>query len=382
VAVRSGRLDAVFNPASLEGVFVHEVVMPHLEDEDIGALLDVLDRENRLGVLKGKARAEQEKVFRLKAGRQLLVAMIEATSNRRFEEKIHDELDGLPAESKLAYATIAVATALRFSLLRSEVLIATGQSDNIMMNAIDNLLRRKILVVGDKPNSVRARHRRIAEVVLEHLRVSGNLKDILAGLAFLSATKVDQLMGRTELPWRMLRTIINHDFLARTLGVDDARSVYIVVEGLLSWDHHYWLQRGSLEIEVGVLDEAENFLGQARALGEDDPFVENAWAYLLYKKANENPAALRASEFADEAQSILEGLVASRGKKDPYPFHVLGSQGLSWVRRGIRIKSEKIEMLRHLDKRMREGVDLYPRNENLSLLQKDVYRELLLVAAN
>jgi hypothetical protein len=79
LAIRSSRLDSFINPARLEGVPVRELTMPHLTDADIGAILDVLDRENRLGVLKGKPREEQERLFRQQAGRQLLVAMIQAT---------------------------------------------------------------------------------------------------------------------------------------------------------------------------------------------------------------------------------------------------------------------------------------------------------------
>jgi hypothetical protein len=51
------------------------------------------------------------------------------------------------------------------------------------------------------------------------------------------------------------------DFLLRTIGVMSARDFYTRLEALLSSDYHYWLQRGSLEVEVGDVRKAENFLG-------------------------------------------------------------------------------------------------------------------------
>jgi hypothetical protein len=92
-------------------------------------LLDVLDRENRLGLLRGKLRNEQRAAFRDQAGRQLLVAMIQATSGRRFEEKAVDELVELGADAR-AYGLIAVASAYRFGLQRNEILLGLGESTN------------------------------------------------------------------------------------------------------------------------------------------------------------------------------------------------------------------------------------------------------------
>jgi len=55
VAIRAGRLERALNPVLLKAIPVREETMPPLEDRDIGRLIKVLDRENRLGVLKGKS---------------------------------------------------------------------------------------------------------------------------------------------------------------------------------------------------------------------------------------------------------------------------------------------------------------------------------------
>lgn len=380
VAMRSSKIDSVVNPGLLASTTVDDMSMPHLSDTDIDKLLAVLDRENRLGILKGRSHAEQQHAFRERADRQLLVAMIEATSGKRFEDKVEAEFSELGNEARLAYAAVATATFFRFRLSRDEVLLATGVSDNRMLNAIDQLLRRHLLVKRGTDEWLSARHRTIAEIVFDRLQRDGTLATVLGGLVFLCGTKVGSALSRGARPWRLLKVLLNHDFLARVIGVQSARTLYADVESILHWDYHFWLQRGSLEVEQGAIGEAENFLNQARALAPEDPFVVTEWTYFLFRKAIENPTNVDANTWVADAVNSLEELIETRGKTDYYPFHVLGSQGLSWSRRGIPSLDERRRFLRHLVDRVDEGCTRHPRNRELEILLVDLRRELLLTA--
>jgi hypothetical protein len=129
----------------------------------------------------------------------------------------------------------------------------------------------------------------IAELLLEEFQKTGQLVDVLSGLALVAATKVTPSLQRSARPWRLLRSILNHEFLIRTIGREAARNLFGEMEPLLAFDSAYWLQRGSLEVEFGDLGLAENFLNQAYNLGPDDLFVQNEQAYLLFRKAIDNP---------------------------------------------------------------------------------------------
>jgi GTPase SAR1 family protein len=292
VAVRSGVIDRVVNTVVLKGITIDEKAVPNLADHDIDALIDVLDRENRLGVLKGKTREQQRQVFSTYSGRQLLVAMISATSGRQFEEKVPEEFNELGNEAQQIYALVALASTFRHSLSRQDILIALNDSTNAALNTIDVLLRRNIL--AERPPSsdfIQARHRVIAELLRRELEVSGQMTDPVFGLAFLAATKLPKKElghGRGII---LLRAVSNHDFLFRTIGFEKSKLLYESIESLLANYPHYWLQRGSLEVEFGDLRLAENFLGQARGLSSLDLFIENEWAYLLFRKAIGNPRA-------------------------------------------------------------------------------------------
>ena len=45
------------------------------------------------------------------------------------------------------------------------------------------------------------------------------------------------------------------------------------LEDVLRTEYHYWLQRGTFEVQFGDLSLATNFLGQAHSLNPNDPLV-------------------------------------------------------------------------------------------------------------
>jgi Mrp family chromosome partitioning ATPase len=114
VASRSTKVNAITHAVlRAKTVNLQELSVPGLSDEDIDKLIAVLDKFHRLGVLKGKSAAERRRAFSEQAGRQLLVAMINATSGERFEEKARAEVTDLEGAARYAYSLVAVASSLR-----------------------------------------------------------------------------------------------------------------------------------------------------------------------------------------------------------------------------------------------------------------------------
>ena len=331
-AVRSTKLDETSIPITQGGAIqLEEFVVPFLVDEDIDRLLGSLDRHNRLGRLKGMSDSQRRDVFKGYAGRQLLVAMFEATSGRRFEDKVAEELEELSGLPRFVYALVSLATGQRHYLLKDEVLLAAGEAGNDVLKALDRLVSRNLVVSASPLYGHRARHRMVADLVIEKLRELDELGDMLVGLVFAMASKVNPGLERNARPWRFLTRVMSHSLLLRLVGIGAARDAYEAVEGLLRWDYHYWLQRGSAEVEAGDLRLAENFLNQARSLSRDDYKVDTEYGYLLFRKALENPQDGNAPRLVTEAMALLEDVIDIRGSTDPHPFHVLGSQGLAWA---------------------------------------------------
>jgi hypothetical protein len=380
LAIRSSVVDRVIDRVILQGVTIEEESVPHLTDDDIDSLIDTLDKENRLGALKGKTRDQQRAKFREYAGRQLLVAMFSATSGARFQEKIPDEFFQLPQNLQRVYAVVALATTFRYRMTRQEILIALDDSTNEALNSVDTLLRRHILVeMPPSSGFLQVRHRVIAEMIRDELHKRGQIGESIFGLAFVAASYRHAGLPKKYRTRALLRTLTNHEFLYRHLDLRRSQMLYQELEDVLSDDFHYWLQRGSLEVEYGDLRLAENFLNQARGLADQDPFIENEWAYLLFKKALEQPRSVAATEFVEEATRTIESIIID-SRAGPYPFHVLGSQGLSWSRVGIESDEEKARYLKNLKATVEKGIARYPDNKNLRQLKDDLQRAYLSLA--
>lgn len=379
--MRSSRIDAALSGLRAAGIELKELTMPLLADSDIDGLLRVLSQENRLGTLRGLSPAEQRAAFREQAGRELIVGMYQATTGLRFEEKMVNELNDLVGTSRTIYALVCLATAHRFSISREEIAIAAGDQTNTTLNELESLVRRGLVIYARTAHTLKARHRIIAAKVTDALTVRGQLYEIVRGLLFAAAAQITADTRRSSRPFRILVHFLNHDFLHRTMSFDQVRTLYADLEQVLDWDYHYFLHRGAAEVEWGDLSLAENFLAQARALGNTDPFVETEWAYLLYKKANVVSGAVDAPTLAAEARAILMGLIASGRNTGPHPYHVLGSQGISWSRRGIGRLEERKSFLRDLSSTIKHGCELHPHEKQLRQLEEDVRREYLATAA-
>jgi hypothetical protein len=366
------------NPAQLGQTPVHEYVMPLLTNDDIAGLIDALTNDNKLGKLRGLTRQEQEGIFREKAGRELLVAMIEATSGERFEHKAIKEYEELDADKKRIYAIVATATALQFSLTKKDILIAVGRQDNAVLNALDQLVRRNIILTpGGAESSYRARHRVLGELVERKLQSAGQLYDVVRGLIIVVATQVTPEMPRTAKPKRNLVRLINNAFLHRMLGPEQARNLYAELEPHLKDESHYWLQRGVLEVEAGNLKLAKNWLDQAKGISPDDNFVETEYALWEFRTALANPTDLKSRELVEDACNALEHQIALNGKRYEHAYHVLGSQCLAWVRRGLQQFEEQRDFLEYGTRQVKEGCQNHPVNNKLKTLLKEMEDEKL-----
>jgi hypothetical protein len=381
-ASRSSKMDSITAGLSTGArLKIAEHVVPPLNDNDIEGLIAVLDKNNRLGILTGASGSDRRAAFRDQAGRQLLVAMIQATSGENFERKAQDEYLELAGVQRYAYALIAVATSLRYTLTKDEILLANGDSHEEALVALDRLAAHHLVVVKTERWEYRCRHRIIGDLVFDKLKELGELSEVVVGLAWALATKVGIPLDRNSRIAKFLVRLINHDFLLRTIGFMNARDLYIRLEPVLSSDYHYWLQRGSLEVEAGDIRKAENFLSAARSLGSGDFRVDTAYAYMLMRKAWEAPQDLHAEEILASGMQELEAVIENSGDVSEYPYHVLGTQGLKWARRAISDKETKRVFLQKILATIELGLGHHSGTETLTKLREDLKKEILLTVA-
>lgn len=379
-AARSGQMERLaLGVSQLGNVQIAEHVVPNLTDEDIDLLIAHLDKHNRLGVLKGLSDHERRSRFQEQDGRQLLVAMIEVTSGRRFEEKAEDELNELPPTQRFIYALLCLASTFRASLTKDEILLAFGSVTGDALAALETLARRHLITQITGPR-YRSRHRVIADIVVAELRKLEQLKYIWIGLLIAMASKVDQYSSHSDRCWRLMVRLLNHARVLDFFGPMQGRDIYNELEGFLRNDYHFWLQRGSLEVERGDVRLADQFIGQAMSLAPDDHLVRTAFGYVSMRKACEYRTFSSARDWFEKGTAILREEITERGGKTPHAVHVFGSQGLTWIRHDSIGETEKhaflTEAMRYLDQASKQ----HPLNAEVRQLRHDVEREILMLS--
>ena len=362
-------------PFKLLGVEHEELIVPRLTDTDIDSLLRVLDSANRLGVLKNQPRAEQRRAFRARerANRDLLVAMLEATSGRRFEAKLEEELDQLRGQQRFAYAMVAIATAYRFGLSRDQILLGVGDRSNESLQAVRDL-KRRLLILEYPGGKLRVRHRVVGERIVRYLIRNGSISDPLLSITIALATGQGPRSSQYTAAYHVLRRLINHDWLRGALKGDPARGFLAELEPYMAWNHHYWLQRGSLELEIGDQSLAENFLNQAAGIEPNDLLVRTELGYLKLKIAVTEADPIHSKELLEDGLNDLEWVMSRRNHFDPHQYDIYGRMILEWTARDDTPDSDRDELLRRADETVRQGRKKHPGDNRL--------RELFVQIAN
>jgi hypothetical protein len=360
--MRAGRIDRVIDRSRRLGIELEELQFPELSNDDIRRLLEILRRENRLGELTGKPIGAQVDAFRQRANRQLIVALIEATSGEPFRAKVEHELGQLEGFAGAMYATVGVATALRVGLSRHELLLACGRPDATAIEAIETLVRRR-LILESAAGAVRLRHRVIAEVVLDCVGRDGRLRDIVIALLEVAAMAVSIDLRASDPRARRLRTLMNHDWLRESVGLRPAMDLLARVEVQLAWNYHYWLQRGSLALEGGRLADAERFLMTAYARESSDGLVLTELGYLRLKQAVGEISGAASREKLDEGWGLLDRAIAIRRSADPHQFEIFCRLGLDWLLRSDIAADERRSRLERMRGVIVEGREWHPSSE-------------------
>src|SRR2546425_3587540 len=221
-----------------------EILMPDLSDAEISRLLDVLERENALGELRGFLPKERLRVFRDYARRQILVAMREATSGVGFDKIIADEFLRLPAEAKALYTIASLPSSQQHTIRKKELIASSpfGLADTI--DIVQTALKGIVVAVQSETDAYQVRHPVIAEMVVDSLAPREMLKQAYIGYLRSIAHQIPQGARRSSRSWQLFWRLLNHRNLYHQFAenVEQAREVYESVKKWFSGNGHFWLQ--------------------------------------------------------------------------------------------------------------------------------------------
>jgi archaellum biogenesis ATPase FlaH len=158
---------------SLSPLVTEEYELQYLSPREIDDLLKLLEQHRALFTLERHNIDERRQAFEQRAGRQLLVALHEATLGKPFEEIIKDEYDNItPDAAKRIYLTICVLNRLNVPVRAGIISRSHGVPferfceeffqplDHIVVTDFDAIIR---------DYTYSARHPHIAEIVFEQV---------------------------------------------------------------------------------------------------------------------------------------------------------------------------------------------------------------------
>jgi hypothetical protein len=189
------------------------------------------------------------------------------------------------------------------------------------------------------------RHRVIAEHVVVHLHSVGLLGSVIRASVVAFAAAAGHLRDNSLPERRILVRLLGHTFLRENLSVKDARTVYASVEEKMDDDFHYWLQRGSFELEKGDIKLALPALMSARTLagGESDKKVLTTYSRLRLRLAVLNTSS-ESLTLATEAVGDLHKVMSIHGVNSPHTYVIVCEEAVPWLASSAIGRMEKLEL--------------------------------------
>ena len=292
----------------LENYLSGEHVLRSLNESEIGALVDLLEKHHALGVrLERLSRDERIDEFVKQAGRQLLVALHVATQGKPFEDILLNEYRRiLPSEAQRLYLTVCILNRLNV-LVRAGVIsrvhdIPFEEFKQRLFKPLEHVVHTAQLPWGDM--AYRTRHAEIAEIVFRRVLVEpsdryNQIVRILHALNPMYSTDLLALRG-------LLRARHVEDLFP---SYEDAAALYRAAVEVMGEDDIYLLQQRANYERIrpnGNLQTATSLLMKARKQDPRDETVIHTLAEVMRKRADDSTELLERRRYRAEATTLLQ----------------------------------------------------------------------------
>jgi len=296
----------------LEEYLSDQYQLYYLSRSEIETLVQLLTKYDALGPnLANKTFEEQVDEFEKRAGRQLLVALHEATHGRPFEEILLDEYEGIiPPEAQRLYLTACVLNRLkvpvRAGLISRVHSIPFEDFREHLFRPLEHVVHVIQLPWGDY--AYRARHPEIAQIVFEQVLTDSTERfneyiRIVRALNPVYSVDYEALRG-------MLRSKWIHDLFP---SYEDAKAIYDSAREILGDDAYLLQQMANYERirPNGNLPLARTLLDKARQLDPLDSTIVHTLAEVLRARAEAADKKLERARFRSEARALLGSITST-----------------------------------------------------------------------
>jgi cold shock CspA family protein len=321
-----------------------EYELKYLSFEEIDSLLSLLEKNKSLGTLARLDLAHRRIQLADQAGRQLLVALHEATLGRRFEDILVDEFKNVqPYEAQRMYLTICVLNRLGVPVRAGLIARVHGIPFTEFKARLFAPLEHVVFAEKDpviRDYTYRARHPHIAEVVFS--RILSNAEERFdAYIRTLKALALAYLADEKAF-WQMTRARkLTELFPDRNM----VTQIFRAARGIVGEDPHLLHQMALYEIirDDGNQAEAARLLKRAGDLAPWDLTIKHSVAELKLRSSETVKTELEKNKLLRDAANIAASMISSE-KTDSYAFHTLAKARLRILQEALTSGTVDIEI--------------------------------------
>ena len=341
----------------------------YLSSREIHALLTKLEEHKSLGLLEDFSEAERVRAFEQKAGRQLLVALHEATMGKSFAEIIYDEYTSIePEAARKIYLTICTLNRLEVLVRAGVVKRVHGISFEVFREKFFQPLEAIVQTLDYTPardRAYQARHPWIAEVVFERAVTTPDERYDLY-LRLLDALDVGYGVDRHA----FRRLIRARELLMLFPDPRLVRNLYKKAAEMAGEDAYVFQQQAIFEMrrDNPNLAAAYELLTHASKLATYDRSITHTLSELEIERSKRSASEVEQGRHLTTAKRLARSL-ATRDADSSYGFHTLCKIGLDELKDLLTDESESEEnigdAIRALEKDLDFGLQRFPDDEYL-----------------
>jgi tetratricopeptide (TPR) repeat protein len=308
---------------ALTSFVTREYDLRYLSGTEIDELLVLLARHKSLGHLEDLTLEQRREALSKRAGRQLLVALHEATLGKAFSDIIFDEYESISSEeAKTLYRTVCILHRLGVHTRAGLVSRVHG----IPFKSFEESLFKPLsyIVFAEFNEKIRdfvyrSRHPYIADMVIERALIDpkDRFDEYMRIIKHVDVDyEADRVALRDITNARQLRSLFFESNLVRPI-FDVAKE--------RDPANSYILQQEAI-FEMGAPDgdfsSATDLLQRAKKLSPRNTGILHSLAELNLKKSSSALRPVEKDKYREEARSIATGLV-NGGANESHPYHTL-----------------------------------------------------------
>lgn len=364
----------------LKPFVLQDFELKYLSSREIDSLLDLLERHRSLFRLENASRPERRAAFVQRAGRQLLVALHEATLGKPFEDIVSDEFSAVrPDEARLLYLGVCFLNQFDVAVRAGIVNRVYGVRFTDFTEQFFQPLEGLVFTEYDRFSRDYAyitRHPHIAELVVARA-LSDHHEKLDAYLQMINSMNIDYESDR-----RAFRKLLRGRSLLEEFSDHQMIETIYRNARLKAQDSAYLLhQMGIYEMNRpdGNLQVASQHLNQAKVLAPNDRTIVHSLAELQLRRAERAGTTPEFHSLIDEAQSLARSLTGTNAVVS-HGFHTLAKVYMAKLSK-MQGQEESTDAaithaIRDVEKVLQEGLQRFP-NDPYLLAAESQMGELL-----